>query len=177
MCEATKTRVETRCRCEHVCGNRLLYNGWCHRHQNRRLCSRPHSHESVIFFIFLSFIVFTLRPLCWIYEHACNELMQLMVVVGRIGLCTNACNTFRAARRPLLMTTGKSTTTGVDFEPYSYYNVRVSNAIFNETDHGECSLLTIYSVTWIVQSGGRTTHYRWREVGLLEGHGLTVSIN
>ena len=24
------------------------------------------------------------------YEYACNELMQLMVVVGRIGLCTHA---------------------------------------------------------------------------------------
>ena len=27
------------------------YNSWCHRHQNRRLCLRPHSHESVIFYI------------------------------------------------------------------------------------------------------------------------------
>ena len=31
---------------------------------DRRLCSRPHSHESVIFFVFLAFIVFMLRPLC-----------------------------------------------------------------------------------------------------------------
>ena len=28
--------------------DRQLLNGWSHRHQNRRLCSRPHSHESVI---------------------------------------------------------------------------------------------------------------------------------
>ena len=32
--------------------------------QNRRLCSRPHSHESVIFFVFLPFVVLPLRPLC-----------------------------------------------------------------------------------------------------------------
>ena len=30
--------------------DRQLINGWSHRHQNRRLCSRPHSNESVIFF-------------------------------------------------------------------------------------------------------------------------------
>ena len=36
-----------------------------------------------IFFVFLAIIVFTLRPLCWIYEYkASNELMQLTVVVG-----------------------------------------------------------------------------------------------
>ena len=29
--------------------DRQLLNGWSHRHQNRRLCSRPHSNESVIF--------------------------------------------------------------------------------------------------------------------------------
>ena len=28
--------------------DRQLLNGWSHRHQNRRLCSRPHSNESVI---------------------------------------------------------------------------------------------------------------------------------
>ena len=28
--------------------DRQLLNGWCHHHQNSRLCSRPHSHESVI---------------------------------------------------------------------------------------------------------------------------------
>ena len=28
--------------------DRQLLNGWCHRHQYRRLCSRPYSHESVI---------------------------------------------------------------------------------------------------------------------------------
>ena len=32
-------------------------NRWCHRHQNCRLCSCPHSHESVIFFVCLAFIV------------------------------------------------------------------------------------------------------------------------
>ena len=31
---------------------RQLLNGSCHHHQNRRLCSRPHSHESVIFSYF-----------------------------------------------------------------------------------------------------------------------------
>ena len=29
--------------------DRQLLNGWSHRHQNRRLCSHPHSNESVIF--------------------------------------------------------------------------------------------------------------------------------
>ena len=29
--------------------DRQLLNGWSHCHQNRRLCSRPHSNESVIF--------------------------------------------------------------------------------------------------------------------------------
>ena len=29
--------------------DRQLLNGWSHRHQNRRLCSRPNSNESVIF--------------------------------------------------------------------------------------------------------------------------------
>ena len=32
--------------------DRQLVNGWCHRHQNRSLCSRPHSHELVIFSYF-----------------------------------------------------------------------------------------------------------------------------
>ena len=32
--------------------DRQLLNGWCHRHQNRRLCSSLHSHESVIFSYF-----------------------------------------------------------------------------------------------------------------------------
>ena len=29
--------------------DRQLLNGWCHGHENCRLCSRPHSHDSVIF--------------------------------------------------------------------------------------------------------------------------------
>ena len=64
-----------------MCVETDSYNGGCHRHQNRRSCSRPHSHESVIIFVFLAFILFTLRPLCWIYEYACNERMQPTVVV------------------------------------------------------------------------------------------------
>ena len=35
-----------------VCVATDSYNGWCHRRQNRRLCSRPHSCESVIFSYF-----------------------------------------------------------------------------------------------------------------------------
>ena len=65
-----------------VCVATDSYNDWCQRYRNRRLCSRPHSHESMIFSVFLAFIVFKLRPLCWIYECACNELMRLAVVVG-----------------------------------------------------------------------------------------------
>ena len=38
-----------------------LLNGSCHRYENCRLCSRPHSHDSVIFFVFLEFIFFKLR--------------------------------------------------------------------------------------------------------------------
>ena len=51
--------------------DRQLLNGCCHRHQNRRLCSSPHSHESVIFFVFLGFILFTQRPLfiCRVHNH------------------------------------------------------------------------------------------------------------
>ena len=30
--------------------DRQLLNGWCHGHENCRLCLRPHSHERVIFF-------------------------------------------------------------------------------------------------------------------------------
>ena len=62
-----------------VCGKRLL---------ERLMPPSPKSpvmfasaFSSVIVFVFLAFIVFTLRPLCWIYEYAC-ELMQLTVVVG-----------------------------------------------------------------------------------------------
>ena len=40
--------------------DRQLINGCCHRQQNRRLCSRQHSHESVIF---LGFIFFKLPSL------------------------------------------------------------------------------------------------------------------
>ena len=32
--------------------DRQLLNGWCPHHQNCKLCSRPHSHESLIFCIF-----------------------------------------------------------------------------------------------------------------------------
>ena len=46
-----------------LAGNRLLQRLIIryHPHKNRRLCSRPHSHGSVIFFVFLAFIVFTLN--------------------------------------------------------------------------------------------------------------------
>ena len=63
-----------------VCGNSDSQNGRCH--QARRLFSRLHSQQSVIFFAFLAFIVFNLRPVCCMYEYACNELMRLAVVVG-----------------------------------------------------------------------------------------------
>ena len=52
--------------CRYLCGRVFdwqLLNGWCHRHQNRKLCSRQHYHESLIFFVFLGFILFTQRPL------------------------------------------------------------------------------------------------------------------
>ena len=45
-----------------VCGNRLLKR-LMSLFQNRRLCSRPYSHESVIFFVFLAFMLFTLRSI------------------------------------------------------------------------------------------------------------------
>ena len=47
--------------------DRQLINCWCHGHQNRRLCSCPHSRESVIFFVFLGLILFKLRLVCWIH--------------------------------------------------------------------------------------------------------------
>ena len=36
--------------------DRQLLNRWCHRHENCRLCSRPHSHESLIFSYFFGFM-------------------------------------------------------------------------------------------------------------------------
>ena len=41
--------------------DRQLLNGCCRRRENCRLCSRPHSHESLIFFVFFGFIFFELR--------------------------------------------------------------------------------------------------------------------
>ena len=67
------------------------------------------------FFVFLAmFILFTLQPLCWIYMnvHAMNWCN-----CGGCGGGLDFAPT-HAALRPLLMTTGKSTTTDVDFEPY-----------------------------------------------------------
>ena len=82
-----------------VCGNSDSQNGRCH--QARRLFSRPHSQQSVIFFAFLAFIVFNLRPVCCMYEYACNELMRLAVVVGgRIGLCTQGVSTVGVTAGP-----------------------------------------------------------------------------
>ena len=53
------------------------------------------------------------------YEYACNELMQLTVVV-EADSTLHPCMQYAPCRSKaviLLMTTGKSTTTGVDFEP------------------------------------------------------------
>ena len=41
--------------------DRQLLNGCCHGHQNCRLCSRPHSHESLILFVFFGFIFVKLQ--------------------------------------------------------------------------------------------------------------------
>ena len=72
----------------------------CHRHQNSRLCSRPHSHESVIFFrIFGIHSVYAGHFVEYMNMHAMN--MWLTDAAdggcggGRIGLCTHACNTLR----------------------------------------------------------------------------------
>ena len=50
------------------------------------------------FFVFLAFILFTLQPLCWIYEHAADG--------GCGGGLDFAYRLEGADRRPLLMTTG-----------------------------------------------------------------------
>ena len=44
----SSVRTVVRSRLWYVLDRKLL-NGWSHRHQNRRLCSSPHSNESVIF--------------------------------------------------------------------------------------------------------------------------------
>ena len=61
--------------CGRVCGNRLLN---VTRHQNRRLCSRPHSRESVIFFfVFLAFIVLRYGHFVEYMNMHAKKLMQL----------------------------------------------------------------------------------------------------
>ena len=37
--------------------DRQLLNGWCHRHQNRRLCSHSHAHESVFSYFWDSYFL------------------------------------------------------------------------------------------------------------------------
>ena len=57
------------------------HDGWCHRRQNSRLCSRPHYHESLIFFrIFGIHTFYATATLLNIYEYAGNE--HAAVVVG-----------------------------------------------------------------------------------------------
>ena len=45
------------------------------------------------FFVFLAFILFTLRPLCWIYEYAWNEHVAHWFKRPVIGLCTHGITT------------------------------------------------------------------------------------
>ena len=49
--------------CQRVCGNRLLKRLMSPSPKSQVMFG-PYSHESVIFFVFLAFLVFTLRPLC-----------------------------------------------------------------------------------------------------------------
>ena len=51
------------------CGNRLLK--WLMSPKSQVMFASAFSWIGV-FCVFLAFIVFTLRPLCWIYEYACN---------------------------------------------------------------------------------------------------------
>ena len=51
------------------------YNGRCHHHQNHRLCSRPHSHESVIFFVFLAYEGF------YNFSKVCLQFFSFLNVV------------------------------------------------------------------------------------------------
>ena len=90
-----------------VCGNRLL----------ERLMS-PSSKSQVMFtsafswigdfFVFLAFILFTLWPLCWICEYACNELMQPTVVVGEDWTLHPWCNNSSNVGVSLRATRGNS---------------------------------------------------------------------
>ena len=82
-----------------VCGNQLLY-GWCHRHQNRMLCSRPHSHESVSF------------SYCGIHTfYATTTLLNIWICMQWTDAADGGCGggfdfaPMHATRRPLLMTT------------------------------------------------------------------------
>ena len=64
------------------CGNRLLKPLMSSSPKSQVMFASTFSWIGDIFrILFLAFILFTLGPLCWIYEYACNELMQPMVVV------------------------------------------------------------------------------------------------
>ena len=57
----------------------------CHRHQNRRLYSHPHSHESVIFFVFWAFIVFKFLS---IFTRRVNMHLHAHKLCSAHELCT-----------------------------------------------------------------------------------------
>ena len=69
------------------------YNRWCHRHQNRRLCSRRHYHESMIFFVYLAFILLRYGHFVeYMNMHAMNWCSRQWLW-GRIRLCTHGVTT------------------------------------------------------------------------------------
>ena len=67
--------------------DRQLLNGRCHHHQNRRLCSRPHSHESLIFSYFCDSYFFKLRRV-WFVELI-KTLLRCLTTV-RVRQCGSA---------------------------------------------------------------------------------------
>ena len=86
---------------EYVCGNWLLYRLMAPSQRSQVVFASAFSWIGD-FFVFLAFIVYTLWPLCWIYEYACNEHAGDSGCGGGLDFAYHLTG---ASRRPLLMTT------------------------------------------------------------------------
>ena len=113
--------------------------------------------------------------------HAMN--IQLTVVVG-VNWTLHLCMQY--ARRPLLMTTGKSTTTGVEFNPSRHNQQCEKNDVVLGRAHRAPQRRTMdltCHVTWRPcdkkndkEDQPEHAETTWKNRGLLEGHDLAVQI-